>query len=79
MNANAIIAATIKAIGSPLNAFGVFAVSSLTLIAEKTTIMNKKPSEVPTPFASEFKKDKPWSVFDWTTPKTAQFVVISGR
>ena len=59
MNAKAIMAATINAIGSPLNAFGVFAVSSLTLIAENTTIMNKKPNEVPTPFASEFKKLKP--------------------
>ena len=42
MNAKAIMAATIKAIGKPLNALGVFAVSSLTLIAENTTIINKE-------------------------------------
>ena len=59
MNASAIIAAVIKAIGSPLNAFGVFAVSSLTLIAEKTTMISKKPIEVPKPFAMAFKKVKP--------------------
>ena len=59
MKASAIIAAVIKAIGSPLNALGVLAVSSLTLIAEKTTIMNKKPIEVHKPFAKAFKKVRP--------------------
>ena len=59
MNAKAIMAATINAIGKPLKAFGVLAVSSLTLIAENTTMISKKPIDVPTPLASEFKKLKP--------------------
>ena len=53
------MAAVIRAIGKPLNAFGVLAVSNRTLIAEKTTIISKKPIDVPTPFAKAFKNDKP--------------------
>ena len=75
----AIIAAQIRAIGKPLNAFGVFAVSNLTLIQENVTMINKKPIEVPNAFASDARNVRPWSVFDWATPKTAQLVVISGK
>mgnify|MGYP007104136525 CR=1 FL=1 len=59
MNAKAIRAAVIKAIGRPLNALGTLLVSSLTLIAQKTTIMSKNPMDVPKPFAKAFKKVSP--------------------
>ena len=59
MSAIAINAAVIKAIGKPLNALGVLLVSNLTRIHEKTTIMSKKPIEVPMPLAKELKKLKP--------------------
>jgi hypothetical protein len=59
MNAMAIIAAVIKAIGKPLNALGVFALSSLVLIQLNTTMMAKKPNEVPIPLAKEDKNDNP--------------------
>ena len=33
-----------------------------TRMHEKATMINKKPMDVPIPFANEFKNDKPWSV-----------------
>ena len=59
IKAIAIMAAVINAIGKPLKAFGVFAVSSLVLMQEKVTMINKKPIDVPKPFAKESKNDKP--------------------
>ena len=52
----AIIAAVINAIGKPLNAFGVFAVSKRTRIQLNTTMIIKKPIDVPRAFAKDSKK-----------------------
>lgn len=77
--AMAIMAAVAKATGTPFQAFGVLADSNLTRMQLKTTIINKKPMEVPTPLAKASTKVFPVSVFPCTTPKTAQLVVIKGR
>ena len=63
IKAIAIRAAVISAIGNPLNALGVFADSNLTRMQLKTTMINKKPTDVPTALAKEPKNDSPWSVF----------------
>ena len=55
--AMAIIAATIRAIGKPLNALGTLFVSKRVRMHEKTTMIIKKPAEVPMPLANEFKND----------------------
>mgnify|MGYP007104063384 CR=1 FL=1 len=51
--------AVIRAIGKPLNALDVLAVSSRARIQLKTTMISKKPTEVPIPLASELRNDKP--------------------
>ena len=63
----------------PLNALGQSEASSLYRIVEKTKIIIANPKEVPKAVAMEVPKSNPWSVFPCTTPKTAQFVVISGK
>ncbi len=55
----AIMAAVISAIGNPLNALGTLAVSKRTRMQEKTTMIIKKPAEVPIPLAKELKNYKP--------------------
>ena len=75
----AIIAAVINAIGKPLKAFGVFALSKRVLMQLNVTMINKKPIDVPKPFARASKKLRPWSVLPCATPNTAQLVVIKGK
>ena len=71
------IDAVTRAIGNPLNAFGTFELSSLTLMQLKTKITSIKPNDVPRAFPIQFKNVN--ELFSWTVPKTAQFVVINGK
>jgi hypothetical protein len=45
----------------------------------KTKIMSKIAELVPRAFAIDIAKLSEVSVFSWTTPRTAQLVVMSGR
>ena len=52
------MAAVIKAIGKPLNAFGVLAASNLTLIQLNTKITSKKPALTPIALPTALRKLK---------------------
>ena len=53
--------------------------SDFSLIPARITIEIKKPNDVPNEHARLSAKLYPLSMLEIATPKTAQFVVISGR
>lgn len=79
MKAMAIKAAVMRAIGTPFMAFGMLYPFILSLMQAKRTMTTKKPIDVPKPLAREVRKSREESLFVWTTPRTAQLVVINGR
>ena len=79
INARDISPAVISEIGFPFIAAGISALSNRSRAAAISTNASAKPSAPPMPLAIASKRVYPLSMFSIVTPKTAQFVVISGR
>ena len=79
MNANEIKEAAINVTANPLNGAGILLSSIRERNPENSTIARRKPRPQPSEFTIDSAKVKLSSIFSMVTPKTAQFVVISGR
>ena len=71
--------AATKVMGRPSNALGVSAPSIRERTPENRTIARKNPSPEPKEFTIEDIKSYFVEMLRIVTPKTAQFVVMSGR
>ena len=79
MNAIARRLAVMSAIGIPLNAFGTLLRASCSRSPAKRTIARPKPSDVENAYHAACPRLKSFVTTVRATPRTAQFVVISGR
>ncbi len=73
------IAATINAIGFPLNEFGTFATSRRSRIVEKITNTNINPAGTAIEFTNISVNVNLEVILSNATNNTAQLVVISGK
>ena len=65
--------------GTPSRFLGTSVTSNFSLIEAKQTIAIKKPREAPKPLNIVSNKLYYFCIFVIATPKTTQFVVISGK
>ena len=79
INAIAISAAVINAIGTPLNACGTSVSSNLSLMLDMRTNASRKPIPAANPCTMLPRKLNSFVMLSKATPKIAQFVVIKGR
>ena len=73
------IEAEIKVMGRPSNDFKGFALATLERTPQKRTIARKKPRPQPSDVNILSTKFRPSLMLLTVIPRTAQFVVISGR
>jgi len=79
MKAMAINPAVINAIDVPWNATGTSATLIRSRMAENKISTKENPIDAPKPYRNDSIKLLPSLTFSNATPKTAQFVVISGK
>ena len=71
--------AVINAMGTPCNAFGTFSSSNRSRRPAKRTSANVNPTATATAYTTASPKLYSFYTKRMATPRTAQFVVISGR